>query len=58
LHDAFIDGLRDIYDAERKLVKALGQLFAALGEPVRGKHCEGIAGIIQEGKAIMEEDFD
>jgi ferritin-like metal-binding protein YciE len=24
----------------------------------RGKHCQGIAGIIEEGKAIMEEDFD
>ena len=25
---------------------------------MRGKHCDGIAGIIEEGKAIMEEDFD
>ena len=25
---------------------------------MRGKHCEGIAGIIEEGKSIMEEDFD
>jgi ferritin-like metal-binding protein YciE len=25
---------------------------------VRGKHCDGIAGIIEEGKSIMEEDFD
>ena len=29
-----------------------------LDEKVRGKHCDGIAGIIEEGKAIMEEDFD
>jgi ferritin-like metal-binding protein YciE len=88
LHDAFIDELRDTYDAERQLTKALAklakaatapelreafethleethgqierleQVFASLDEKVRGKHCDGIAGIIEEGKSIMEEDFD
>ena len=88
LHDAFIDELRDAYDAEKQLTKALPkmakaasspelrtafeehleetkgqierleQVFASLDEKVRGKHCEGIAGIIEEGKSVMEEDFD
>src|SRR5687768_7123831 len=88
LHDAFVDELRDTYDAEKQLTKALprmakaasspnlraafeahleetrGQIarleevFASLEEKVRGKHCDGVAGIIEEGKAIMEEDFD
>jgi len=88
LHDAFIDELRDTYDAERQLTKALAKLakaasspklrsafeahleetkeqverleevFNSLDEKVRGKHCDGIAGIIEEGKSIMEEDFD
>ena len=88
LHDAFVDELRDTYDAERQLTKALAklakaasspdlkdafsshleetqgqigrleQVFASLDEKVRGKHCDGIAGIIEEGKSIMEEDFD
>ena len=88
LHDAFIDELRDAYDAEKQLLKALAkmakkasseelsaafeahlgetrgqvdkleQVFASLGEKVRGKHCDGIAGIIEEGKSVMEEDFD
>ena len=88
LHDAFIDELRDAYDAEKQLLKALPKLakaasspelrqaflthrdetqgqierleevFASLDEKVRGKHCDGIAGIIEEGKAVMEEDFD
>ena len=87
-HDAFIDELRDTYDAERQLTKALAKLakaatspglreafethleetkgqierleevFQGLDEKVRGKHCEGIAGIIEEGKALMEEDFE
>ena len=88
LHDAFIDELRDAYDAEKQLLKALPKLakaasspnlrqaflthrdetqgqiskleevFASLDEKVRGKHCDGIAGIIEEGKSVMEEDFD
>jgi ferritin-like metal-binding protein YciE len=88
LHDAFLDELRDTYDAERQLTKALPklakaatspdlraafethleetrghvdrleQVFESLDEKVRGKHCEGIAGIIEEGKTIMEEHFD
>src|SRR5262245_57203585 len=88
LHDAFIDELRDAYDAEKQLTKALPkmakaarspelrtafeehleetrgqierleQVFASLDEKIRGRHCDGIAGIIEEGKSVMEEDFD
>ena len=88
LHDAFLDEIRDLYDAEKQLTKALPKLaksatssklreafeshleetrghverlqevFENLGEKVRGKHCDGIAGIIEEGKSIMEEDFE
>ena len=88
LHDAFIDELRDTYDAEKQLTKALPklakaasapalreaftthleetraqiqrleQVFGSLDEKVRGKHCDGMAGIIEEGKSVMEEDFD
>jgi len=88
LHDAFIDELRDAYDAEKQLTKALPkmaraasspdlraafehhleetrgqierleQVFESLDEKVRGKHCDGIAGIIDEGKSVMQEDFD
>src|SRR5213595_2844452 len=88
LHDAFLEELRDTYDAEKQLTKALPKLakaaaspqlraafethleetrghverlervFESLDEKARGKHCEGIAGIIEEGKSIMEEEFD
>jgi ferritin-like metal-binding protein YciE len=88
LHDMFIDELRDTYDAEKQLTKALAklakassnpklrqafeshlqetqgqidrleQIFESLDEKVRGKHCDGIAGIIEEGKSIMDEDLD
>ena len=42
----------------RGQVGRLEQIFANLDEKVSGKHCDGIAGIIEEGKAVMEEDFD
>jgi ferritin-like metal-binding protein YciE len=88
LHDAFVDEVRDTYDAERQLTKALpkmakaatspelkaaftshleetnGQIerlvkvFELLDEKVRGKRCDGMAGIIEEGSSAMEEDFD
>src|SRR5262245_28607481 len=87
LHAAFIDELRDSYDAEKQLIKALPklakgassrelssafqmhleetkghverleQVFALLDERPRGKHCDGIAGIIEEGGAILKEHF-
>jgi ferritin-like metal-binding protein YciE len=88
LHEAFVDELRDTYDAEKQLTKALPkmakaanspelreaieshleetrqqverleQVFASIDEKARGKHCDGIAGIIEEAQAIMREDFD
>src|SRR5262245_42875992 len=88
LDDAFLEELRDAYDAEQQLTKALPKLaeastsadlkaafeshleetrghvgrlervFESLGEKARGEHCDGIAGIIEEGSSIMDEDFD
>jgi ferritin-like metal-binding protein YciE len=88
LHDAFLNELRDIYDAEKQLTKALPkmakaaasavlrdafqshleetrghverieQVMESLGEKARGKHCDGMEGIIDEGRSIMGEDFD
>ena len=88
LHDMFVDEIRDVYDAERQITKALPKMiktarapqlkealdvhltqtraqmdrlvrvFEELGEKARGKHCDGIAGILEEGKSVMEEDLD
>jgi ferritin-like metal-binding protein YciE len=33
-------------------------VFASLEEKVRGKHCDGVAGIIEEGNSVMQEDVD
>ena len=88
LRDAFIDEIRDAYDAEKQLTKALPKLakaattpalrqafethleetrtqiarleevFGLLDEKVSGKHCDGMEGIIEEGKSVMDEGFE
>ncbi|MDP3719605.1 MAG: ferritin-like domain-containing protein [Acidobacteriota bacterium] len=88
LHDAFVDEIKDLYNAEKQLTKALPklaknatsetlrealeahlaetdvhiqrleQIFELLDEKPRGKHCAGMAGIIEEGNAMLEEDFE
>jgi ferritin-like metal-binding protein YciE len=88
LRDALVDEIRDLYNAEKQLTKALpkmakaacsdelraaleshleetqGQVtrlervFELLDEKPRGKHCAGIAGIIEEGAETLEDDLD
>ncbi len=85
LHELFVDELRDIYDAEKQLTKALPkmakasdsedlragfeehleitrmqvnrleEIFKSLGMAARGKPCEGMKGLIEEGQEMMEE---
>jgi ferritin-like metal-binding protein YciE len=85
LDDLFLDTLKDIYYAERQILKALpkmakaatspelkagfeqhhqeteGQverlerIFELIGKPARGKTCDAILGILDEGKSIMDE---
>jgi ferritin-like metal-binding protein YciE len=85
LDDLFLDTLKDIYYAEKQILKALPkmaraatssdlkagfeqhaaetevqierleQVFELLGKAPRGKTCDAILGIIEEGKDIMEE---
>jgi ferritin-like metal-binding protein YciE len=85
LNDLFLDTLKDIYYAEKQILRALPkmakaahsdklraafekhhgetegqvdrleQIFELMDKPVRGKTCDGIQGILDEGKEIMEE---
>jgi ferritin-like metal-binding protein YciE len=36
----------------------LEQILNALGEPVKGKKCKGMAGIVAEGGEMLSEDFE
>ncbi|HSP87050.1 MAG TPA: ferritin-like domain-containing protein [Ignavibacteriaceae bacterium] len=85
LKDLFIDEIKDLYNAEKQITKALPQMvkkatseelknafeehlketenqisrleqvFKELDMTPRGKKCEGMEGIIEEGKGMMEE---
>jgi ferritin-like metal-binding protein YciE len=39
-------------------IERLDQAFKLLGMPAKGKKCEGMAGLIEEGKKLMEEDAE
>jgi ferritin-like metal-binding protein YciE len=85
LEDLFLDTLKDIYFAEKQILRALPkmakaansdqlrealeahhaetegqverleQVFELLDKPARGKTCEAIQGLVDEGKEIMDE---
>jgi ferritin-like metal-binding protein YciE len=85
LQDLFVEELRDIYDGEKRLLRALPkmaraagsdelqtafstharetakqvsrleQVFRTLGEKPRGRKCDGIIGIVEEGNRAIEE---
>jgi ferritin-like metal-binding protein YciE len=85
LRELFVEELRDMYDGEKQLTRALPkmakateseelrtaftnhlqetekqvtrieQVFRSIGETVRGKKCDGIHGIVEEGKTAMEQ---
>lgn len=88
LREALVEEIRDLYNAEKQLIKALpkmakgassdelreafeshleeteGQVtrlervFELLDEKPRGKHCAGIAGIIEEASDTLNEDME
>jgi len=85
LQDLFVETLKDIYYAEKQILKALPkmareakspelkqafethrseteghvdrlqQVFELVDKPARGKTCDAILGIVEEGKEVMEE---
>ena len=85
LNDLFLDTLKDIYFAEKQILKALPkmakaaqsdklraafekhhgetegqverleQIFELLDVPARGKTCDAIQGILEEGKEVIDE---
>jgi ferritin-like metal-binding protein YciE len=88
LREALVEEIKDLYNAEKQLVKALpkmakgaesdelreafeshleeteGQVtrlervFELLDEKPRGKHCAGMAGIVEEGSEKLQEDME
>jgi len=46
------------HDETEGHIERLEQIFKLMGKPARGKKCDAIEGIIDEGKEIMEEYAD
>lgn len=88
LDEMFLDMLKDVYYAEKQILKALpkmakaakspelkkafethraetegqverlGEVFEIIGKAPRGKTCDAILGILEEGKAVIEDYAD
>jgi ferritin-like metal-binding protein YciE len=88
LREALVDEIRDLYNAEKQIVKALPKMvkgatsdelrdafeahldetenqvtrlervFELLDEKPRGKHCAGMAGILEESSETLQEDAE
>jgi ferritin-like metal-binding protein YciE len=88
LEELLVDELKDIYNAENQIIKALPKMAKAASSPelkraferhleetrrqverldqisgaldvkLTGKKCKGMEGLIEEGKEILEQDFD
>ena len=88
LKDLFVEALKDVYHAEKQILRALPKMakaaeseelrqafqthreeterqverleevFELVGKPARGKSCQAMQGIIEEGKEVMEDFAD
>jgi ferritin-like metal-binding protein YciE len=54
LRTAFEDHLEETKGHARRIE----QIFQELGEPVKGKLCKGIQGVIAEGGEVLQEDYE
>jgi len=45
-------------DQTEEQIERLDQVFEIIGKPARGKTCEAIIGMIEEGKEVMEDFAD
>ena len=55
-HEDLREGFEMHLEETREQVTRLEQVFEALGEKVRAKNCPGMAGIIEEGSELMQEE--
>lgn len=56
--DDLREGFERHLDQTKEHASRLEQILSAMGEPVKGKKCKGMEGIIAEGGETMDEDFE
>ncbi len=87
LRDLYLEELKDVYNAEEQILRALPRMakaashaelrsafeehlsiteeqvrrletiFDDLGKPARGKQCKGMAGLLEEGKDVLQQEM-
>jgi ferritin-like metal-binding protein YciE len=55
--DELRKGFEEHLEQTRGHARRLEQILTGLGEPVKGKKCKGMAGIVAEGGEMMSEGF-
>jgi ferritin-like metal-binding protein YciE len=55
--DELRKGFEEHLEQTRGHATRLEQILSGLGEPVKGKKCKGMAGIVAEGGEMIAEDF-
>jgi ferritin-like metal-binding protein YciE len=55
--DELRKGFEEHLEQTRGHATRLEQILSGLGEPVKGKKCKGMAGIVAEGGEMITEDF-
>jgi ferritin-like metal-binding protein YciE len=54
--------LKEAFEQHRRQteghVRRLEQVFKLLGVPAKGRRCDGMAGLLEEGKKMMDEDAE
>lgn len=56
--DELRNGFLEHLEQTKGHASRLEQILSALGEPVKGKKCKGMEGIVAEGGETMAEDFE
>jgi ferritin-like metal-binding protein YciE len=56
--DELRKGFEEHLEQTRGHATRLEKILTGLGEPVKGKKCKGMAGIVAEGGEMMSEDFE
>jgi ferritin-like metal-binding protein YciE len=56
--DELRSGFEEHLEQTKEHAKRIERILSALGEPVKGKKCKGMEGIVAEGAEVMDEDFE
>jgi ferritin-like metal-binding protein YciE len=51
-------GFEEHLEQTKEHAARIEKIFSGMGEPVKGKNCKGMEGIVSEGGEVMSEDYE